>query len=101
MQGPLWIALACLLWAVDTNCLRHVAHIGVSTRGWSYAVRGLAPSDVPVLVELDAPSGDVWRWGPDEADDRVAGPALDFCLVVTQRRHWKETGLAVQGPAAD
>jgi drug/metabolite transporter (DMT)-like permease len=25
-EGALWIALACLVWAIDTNCLRRVAH---------------------------------------------------------------------------
>ena len=83
-----------------TDRLRHVAHIGVSTRGWSYAVRGLPASEAPVLVELDAPSGATWRWGPEDAEDRVRGPAVDFCLVVTQRRHWKETALSVHGAAA-
>ncbi len=86
-------------WPV-TDRLRHVAHIGVSTRGWSYVNRG---RDVPagdVRVELDAPSGDVWSWGPEDAADRVAGPAHDFSLVVTQRRHIDDVGLTVTGPLA-
>jgi uncharacterized protein (TIGR03084 family) len=83
-----------------TDRLRHIAHLGVSTRNWSYAVRRLPPSQVPVIVELAGPSAQTWRWGPDDAADRVEGSAADFCLVVTQRRHWQDTGLRVQGSAA-
>ncbi len=80
--------------------LRHVAHIGVSTRGWSYVNRGETVPDGDVRVELTAPSGDVWTWGPEDAADRVTGPALDFCLVVTQRRHLDDVDLATTGDLA-
>ena len=83
-----------------TDRLRHVAHIGVSTRGWSYANRGLEVPAGPVRVELDAPSGDVWTWGPPDAADKVSGDAYEFCLAVTQRRHHTETGLTIEGPLA-
>ena len=84
-----------------TDRLRHVAHIGVRARPYSYAVRG---RDVPaeVRVELAAPSGALWSWGPEDAPDRVTGAALDFCLVVTQRRHVADTDLvATAGPARE
>jgi uncharacterized protein (TIGR03084 family) len=80
--------------------LRHVAHIGVGARAYSYAVHGRALPDVPVRVELDAPDGSRWTWGPADAADRITGPALDFALLVTQRRHRDDLGLAVTGPAA-
>jgi uncharacterized protein (TIGR03084 family) len=83
-----------------TGRLRHIAHLGVSTRGFSYAIRGKTPPPVPVRVELTAPDGAVWTWGPAEAIDRVTGPALDFCLLVTQRRHRDDLALAIEGPAA-
>ena len=47
-----------------------------------------------------APDGQTWTWGPADAADRVTGDALDFCLVVTQRRHRDDTGLVVAGPVA-
>lgn len=84
----------------DTDRLAHVAQLGVITRGWSYLVRGEVPPDVPVHVELTAPSGAVWTWGPADAADSVVGPAGDFCRVVTQRRNVADTALAVTGPAA-
>lgn len=83
-----------------TRRLRHIAHLGVTTRGWSYQVRGLAPPEAAVHVALRAPEGDPWEWGPDDAADRVSGPALDFCLVVTQRRHVRDTSLRLDGEFA-
>lgn len=86
--------------APQTDRLRHVAHISVGTRGWSYANRGLTPPDAPVRVELTSPSGELWTWGPDDATDTVRGTAYDFCLVATQRRNLADTTLEVTGDAA-
>jgi len=83
-----------------TGRLRHVAHIGVGARAYSYAARGQAPPEVPVRVELTAPDGTRWTWGPADAQDRVTGTALDFCLLVTQRRHRDDLDLTIEGPAA-
>ena len=83
-----------------TDRLRHVAHLGVGARAFSYAIRSKEPPAEPVRVELRAPSGDTWDWGPQDCASRVTGPALDFCLVVTRRRaHWS-TGLSVIGDPA-
>jgi uncharacterized protein (TIGR03084 family) len=84
-----------------THRLRHVAHIGVGARAFSYAAHRLPMPAEPVLVELVAPSGELWTWGPADAANRVTGPALDFCLLVTQRRHRADTAVLAQGPAAD
>jgi uncharacterized protein (TIGR03084 family) len=83
-----------------TDRLRHIARLGVLTRGWSYLNRGLEPPDAEVRVELTSPSGEAWAYGPEDATDRITGPAEDFCLVVTQRRHVDDTSLAVTGDAA-
>ena len=53
-----------------------------------------------MYVALDGPTGEPWVWGPETAVNRVEGPALDFCLVVTQRRHVDDTALATQGDVA-
>ena len=84
-----------------TDRLRHVAHIGVGARPFSYVANGMEPNPAPVRVELVAPSGDIWTWGPEDAADRVTGPAVDFCLLVTQRRHRDDVALRADGPAAD
>jgi uncharacterized protein (TIGR03084 family) len=85
---------------VPTDRLRHIAHLGVRTRGFSYAIKGREAPDVPVCVSLTGPGGDEWTWGDSDAPDRVAGTALDFCLLVTQRRVLDDLDLTVTGDAA-
>jgi uncharacterized protein (TIGR03084 family) len=84
-----------------TDRIRHVAHLGVRTRGFSFAARGLAAPAADVRVELVAPSGADWGWGPAEATQRVTGTAWDFCLLVTQRIHRDDTGLVADGADAE
>ncbi|MGC4895101.1 TIGR03084 family metal-binding protein [Micromonospora sp. DT31] len=85
-----------------TERLRHVAHLGVRTLGHGFAAHGRPVPTTPVRVELTAPTGgDVWEFGPTDAADRVTGPALDFCLLVTQRRHRDDLALVATGPVAD
>ena len=83
-----------------TARLRHVAHIGVRARPYSYLVNDRPLPDADVYVGLDAPDGDRWEWGSPELADRVTGDALDFCLVVTQRRHVDDMRLVIVGAAA-
>jgi uncharacterized protein (TIGR03084 family) len=80
--------------------LGHIAFLGCATRGWSYTVRGATAPDVAVRVELVLPSGAPFEHGDASAPDRVTGDALDFVLVVTQRRNVADTALAVKGDAA-
>ncbi|MFC8846440.1 MULTISPECIES: TIGR03084 family metal-binding protein [unclassified Micromonospora] len=80
--------------------LRHVVHLGFRTLGHGFAAHGRAVPAVPVRVEVTAPGG-VWVHGPADAADRVTGPALDFCLLVTQRRHRADLDLVATGPVAD
>ena len=84
----------------NTDRLRHIAHLGVTTFGWSYMNRGLEIPKVPVRVELTAPSGELWTWGPEDAANRVTGSAEGFCLVVAQRRHVDDVGLKTVGDTA-
>jgi uncharacterized protein (TIGR03084 family) len=87
-----------------TDRLRHIAQLGVITRGWTYINRGLDVPSTPVRVELTSPSGETWSFGPDPSTDpaieSIVGPALDFCLVTTQRRHVDDTALVVTGDSA-
>ena len=83
-----------------TARLRHVAHIGVSARPYAYRVRGIELPDAGVRVELRAPDGGTWTWGDEASPDVITGDALDFCLVVTQRRHPADVDLSASGAAA-
>ncbi len=82
-----------------TDRIRHVAHLGVRTRGFAFATHGLEPPATEARVSLTAPSGETWTWGPDDAEDTVTGSALDFCLLVTQRVHRDATDLVATGAA--
>lgn len=86
-------------WPV-TAALRQVAHLCVRALPNSFRARGRPVPEVPVRVELVGPEGDRWEWGPDDAVDRVRGPAVDLCLVATQRRHPADTALVARGPVA-
>jgi uncharacterized protein (TIGR03084 family) len=69
-----------------TARLRSIAHIGVRTRDFAFAINGLAVPADPFRVELRGPDGSAWTWGPEDAAQRVTGSAEDFCTLVTQRR---------------
>ncbi|TDC84603.1 TIGR03084 family metal-binding protein [Actinomadura sp. 7K507] len=84
-----------------THRLRHVAHIGVRTRGFSFRNRGLEPPAEEIRVVLKSPAGEEWTWGPPDAAQSVTGPALDFCHLVAQRRHRDDLALTVAGADAD
>lgn len=86
---------------VPTRRLRHVAHIGVRTRDFAFHARKLTPPAEPFRVELTGPDGDVWTWGPEGAPQQVTGPALDFCLLATQRVNRADTALVATGADAD
>lgn len=85
-----------------TARLRHVAHIGVRARDFAFAVNGRPAPAEPFRVELTPPDGgEPWTWGPADATQRVIGPALDFCLLATQRRNRADLALTVTGQDAD
>ena len=80
--------------------LKHVAHIGVGARAFSLLINQLPEDSRPIRVELTAPGGELWTWGDETSDQRVLGEALDFCLVVTQRRTLSDSQLTVVGDSA-
>ena len=84
-----------------TDRIRHVAHIGVRARDFAFRVHGLEPPAEPFRVELTGSSGAAWTWGPEDAAQRVSGPALDFCLLVTRRRHRADLAVIAHGADAD
>jgi uncharacterized protein (TIGR03084 family) len=83
-----------------TDRLRHVVRIGVRARDFAFGARGLAAPAEEFRVEILAPSGDTWAYGPEDAPQRVTAPALDFCLLVTQRAHRADVDVTAEGPDA-
>jgi len=84
-----------------TARLKSIAHIGVRTRDFAFAVNGLAPPADPFFVELHAPDGSTWTWGPEDAAQRVIGSAQDFCMLVTQRRPRSTLDITATGQDAE
>jgi len=84
-----------------TDRVRHVAHLGVRTRDFAFSVHGLAPPAEEFRVSLTAPSGDLWAWGPEEAEQSVTGAAYDFCLLVIQRLNRADASLVAVGGDAE
>ncbi len=86
---------------VPTDRILHLARLGVRTRDFAYRARGLEPPAQEFRVELTSPSGELWAFGAADAPQRVTGPAADFCLLVTRRRHRADLALRAEGDDAD
>jgi uncharacterized protein (TIGR03084 family) len=80
--------------------LRSIAHLGVATFAFAHTLNGMPVPEEAIRVTLHSPDGDEWVWGTNDSANHVYGPAQDFVLTVTQRRHWTETGLTAVGPVA-
>lgn len=85
----------------DTDRIRHVAHLGVRTRDFAFAVHGLEAPSEEFRIDLVAPSAEVWSWGPEDAAQTLTGSAGDFCRLVTQRVHRSDTDLVATGADVD
>jgi uncharacterized protein (TIGR03084 family) len=85
----------------DTDRIRHVAHLGVRTRNFAFAVHGLDAPTEEFRIDLVSPSEDVWSWGPEDAAQTLTGSAGDFCRLVTQRVHRADTDLVATGADVD
>nr|WP_298183054.1 maleylpyruvate isomerase family mycothiol-dependent enzyme [Saccharomonospora sp.] len=83
-----------------TARLWHVARLGARTRDFAFRLRGLDVPTEEFHVELTAPDGDTWAFGPEDSAQRVTGDAQQFCLVVTQRAHVLDTDLRAEGEQA-
>lgn len=84
-----------------TDRVGHLAWFGARTRDFGYLAHGLVPPLDPFRFELTAPSGaTTWTFGPEDAADRVAGPAADFALLVSRRRHPSDLALRTEGARA-
>ena len=84
-----------------TARLKSIAHLGVRTRDFAFTVHGLTPPPEPFRVELAAPGGGLWVWGPEDAAQRGTGSAVDFCYLVTQRRPRTELDVVADGADAE
>jgi uncharacterized protein (TIGR03084 family) len=85
---------------VGTDRIRHVVFLGLQAMPNAFAANDLEPPTAPVRLEVVAPSGELWQFGPADAVDVVRGDAFDLALLVTQRVHLDDTTLHATGTVA-
>ncbi|MDH2428410.1 TIGR03084 family metal-binding protein [Sphaerisporangium sp. TRM90804] len=84
-----------------TDRLAHLVVFAVLTRDFGYLARDLTPPATEFRFELTSPSGELWAFGPEDSEQRISGPAVDFCLLATRRRHRDDLALTATGDEAD
>jgi len=84
-----------------TDRLRHLVAFAVRTWDFGYQARGLQTPQAELRFEITGPSGARWAFGPVDSADRVVGPATDFCLLVTRRRHPDDLAVTATGAVAE
>jgi uncharacterized protein (TIGR03084 family) len=84
-----------------TARLWHVARLAVVARDYAFSVYGRPAPAEPFRVELTAPDGSLWTFGPPDAAQRVTGPALDLCLLAVRRRHRDDLAVRAVGEDAE
>jgi uncharacterized protein (TIGR03084 family) len=90
--------------AVDTDRLVHVAWLGRQTLAYAFAFAGEIPPAPTEQLRLDlvAPSGARWTFGPDGSPHVITGAAGTWCRVATRRLRPPATcDLIAQGPLAE
>ncbi|MCP2336101.1 TIGR03084 family metal-binding protein [Actinomadura rupiterrae] len=84
-----------------TDRLIHLVGFAILVRDFGYQAHGLTPPAEEFRYEITSPSGQAWDFGPEDAEQRVSGPAEDFCLLVTRRRHPADLAIRVSGAEAE
>ena len=87
---------------VDTDRLRHVAHIGYRALPYAFRSQGVTPP-APVAelrLELISPSGDIWTYGEADAPQSITGTAAHWCRVATRRMPADDSDLIANRPLA-
>jgi uncharacterized protein (TIGR03084 family) len=64
-------------------------------------MRGEQDPGDEIRVELTAPSGELWTWGAEDAENRVEGNGYDFALLAIRRRQRDDVDVRATGPVAN
>ena len=84
----------------ETDRIRNIAHLGVSTYGWTFTNRSLSMPEPAPHVCLVSPKGEKWVWNTPQEDNSVFGLAVEFSQVVTQVRNIADTSIVTKGENA-
>jgi uncharacterized protein (TIGR03084 family) len=82
----------------DTARLHSIAWLGHRSLPYAFTLEGQDAHDL--YCELRAPDGELWMFGPADAESRVTGAAGAFCRVGARRLAAEESGLEAEGPYA-
>lgn len=83
-----------------SNALANIVVLGLNTYGWTFKNRGEEPPEPRPQLVLTMASGKVQVFGEVAGEERISGPAQEFCQVVTQCRNIADTSLKVSGENA-
>jgi uncharacterized protein (TIGR03084 family) len=85
---------------VDTVRLRRIAGLGFRALPYAFSLTGdEPPGDIRTLaLDLTAPDGTHWQYGPSGTVDLISGTAGEWCRVVTRRRRAEDTSLRAPTP---
>lgn len=81
--------------------VRHVAYLGFRARDHAFRTQDLPVPETGIRLDLTGPGGETWTYGPPDAPESISGPAVDFALLVTRRRHRGDLALVADGAAAE
>lgn len=84
----------------ESDRIKNIVVLGINTYGYCLKIRGVEVPAISPFVELTSPSGVVWTFGDERSEDRVKGPAVEFCQVLTQTRNVADTRIEAIGPNA-
>jgi uncharacterized protein (TIGR03084 family) len=82
----------------DTDRLHHVAGLAYRALPYAFAVAGVDRPVGDLAVDLTAPSGERWWFGPEGTGEIIRGPAGDWCRVATRRMAAEQSALVATGP---
>jgi enediyne biosynthesis protein E11 len=83
-----------------TDRLGYLVGFAVRTWDFGYLARELPVPDVEFRFEITGPGGSRWEFGPADSEQRITGPAVDFCLLVTRRRNPADLAVTATGAVA-
>jgi uncharacterized protein (TIGR03084 family) len=84
-----------------TDRIQWLCGFAVRVRDFGYEAHKITPPAEDFHFELTGPSGAVWKFGPEEAEQRIKGSAVDFCLLATRRRHRDDLDVSAEGALAE
>lgn len=89
---------------VDTARIHHVCFLGYRTLPYAFDFAGRTPSATidRLRLELTAPDGSTWSFGPDDAPQVITGAAGEWARVATHRMPLSDAHtLEATGPFAE